>query len=54
MPGEEVGWDRVGTVGIGGDSHVNSKSAHATIIGMYSILVDFAWVRHVPPLPSYS
>ena len=23
-------------------------------IGMYSILFDIAWVRHVPPLASYS
>ena len=49
-----MGWDRVGTVGSGGYSDVNSKSAHAKIIGMYSIFVDFAWVRHDPPLPSYS
>ena len=42
--------------GGGGGEHsdVNSKSAHATTIGIYSIFDDFAWVRHVPPVPSSS
>ena len=35
--------------GVGGWGHsdVNSKSTHAKIIGIYSILDVFAWVRHV-------
>ena len=53
--GRGVGWDRVASGGgDGGDSDVNLKSAHAKTIGIHSILCDFAWVRRVPPLPSYS
>ena len=37
---------------VGGD--VNLKSAHAKTIGVCSLFDDFAWVRHVPPLPSSS
>ena len=55
------GWGRVGGVGKGGEgwggvdagiiSDVNSKCAHATTIGIYSMFDAFAWVRQVPPLP---
>ena len=55
-----VGWGGVGwggecrSAGRPADSDVNSKSAHATTVGIYSMFVDFAWVRHVPPIPSSS
>ena len=44
---QEGGWGGVGW----GHSDFNSKT-HAKTIGMYSMFDDFAWVRHVPPLPT--
>ena len=52
--GSGVGWGRMGMQeGVGGGIMTSIRRAHMRKLWEFTaFFADFAWVRHVPPLPS--